>query len=142
LLAAGKPLRPVTVLVECVDQIRQADHSQYRFEFAPIMGLGEVGVGDRIGERAKRQIGTLRQEQSMAVADSDIAATEWPKPGDRAQQRALAEPDGPITRTGAPGCAAKVTFSCRRWPFGRSSASPATSTPAPERSIAIGIVSC
>src|SRR5947207_3150647 len=62
LLAAGKALSPVALLVELVDEVGQADRLQRRFQLAAARLVVELGIGDRIGERAERQVGALRQK--------------------------------------------------------------------------------
>src|ERR1043166_9019178 len=90
LLAAGEALRPIAVDIELVDQISEPDSAQRRFELGAARLMIGLGIGDRIAQRAERQIRPLRQEQRMPVADPNPAAAERPEPGDRAQQGALA----------------------------------------------------
>src|SRR5437763_1138804 len=90
LLAAGETQGPIALLIELIDQIGQADGTQRPLQLGAPRLMIELGIGDRVGQGAERQIGPLRQEQRMPVADPDMTAARRPQAGDRAQQCAFA----------------------------------------------------
>ena len=57
--------------------------------------LGCARIQDSLAKAAKRQVGSLGQEQRAAGADSHLAAGERPQTGDRPKQRAATRPGRP-----------------------------------------------
>jgi hypothetical protein len=82
LFSDRQALRPVSVLVEPLDQLRQADPAQSRDEAITRKFRGSPRIGERVGQRTERQIRALWQEQGAAIAQFDSALSERPQPRD------------------------------------------------------------
>src|SRR6185312_5776403 len=96
LLAARQALRPHIRLVELGGETAEADLPQYLDQ--PLLRNLCVGVriNQGVAEIAERDVGLLRQEKGAPGVEPDVAAPERPKPGNGAQQRALAGSGGSL----------------------------------------------
>ena len=91
LLARRQHRGPVERLVQAGAQARQFRLHQRLHDRALVERIGRLRPGQRGGQRADRQVRSLRHEhQRRAVRQRDAAIAAPPEPGDRAQQRCLA----------------------------------------------------
>src|SRR6185369_5671791 len=91
LLAAGEHPFPARVLVEAIDVVPETHVLQRLADERVVDLVRRLRVGRRAAQGAERDVWLLRhQEETLALADRDLARAPGPEPGNRAHESALA----------------------------------------------------